>query len=205
MECLFENQKLLSSNCYQSLFEREKFNLVDQSADYSLKAQCQQAIEEYCHLDSEEKPLACLRPHLSKPNLGRECRMVIITRIMIQNSDARLNADLWKSCSQDTKRYCTSEFGDLDNINEELNGRVLNCLKKKFVANKLSKSCELEVEKVMREAANVDYRLDKTLVDNCLDEIEIFCSKESNDKKENCLRLAFQNGKITNERCIKVN
>ena len=73
----------------------------------------------------------------------------------MQNKDARLNPSLWKSCTRDINAYCGQEFRDLETQSDELNGKVLQCLKKSFVTNKLSKQCEVEVEEVMREAANV--------------------------------------------------
>lgn len=55
----------------------------------------------------------------------------------------------------------------------------------------------------MREAANVDYRLDPSLAENCLVELEVFCKNEPEDSKENCLRLAFQHMRIEkNSRCF---
>lgn len=55
----------------------------------------------------------------------------------------------------------------------------------------------------MREAANVDYRLDPSLSENCLVELEVFCKNEPEDSKENCLRLAFQHMRIEkNTRCF---
>lgn len=48
----------------------------------------------------------------------------------------------------------------------------------------------------MREAANVDFRLDPLLAESCIDELELLCKKESNENKENCLRLKFQQMRI---------
>ena len=73
---------------------------------------------------------------------------------------------------------------------------MIGCLKKIYVKNKLAKECAIELEQVMREAANVDYRLDPLLTESCLYEIAQLCSDEPNDKKEDCLRLAFQHDKI---------
>ena len=54
----------------------------------------------------------------------------------------------------------------------------------------------------MREAASVDYRLDPSLAENCLVELELLCQTEAEDNKENCLRLMFQQGKVNKEsRC----
>ena len=196
IECLRTNQKKVSKECFKQLFKRDKINLLDQNVDFSLQTQCKNAIQQFCHLDSDVDVITCLRKHLLKPSLELSCRQVVINRIMMQNKDARLNPSLWKSCTRDISTYCKKEFSDLENLDEELNGRVLKCLKNSFVKNKLSKQCEVEVEEVMREAANVDFRLDPMLAEACLDELESLCSNEPNDKKEQCLRLKFQNRKI---------
>lgn len=198
IECLRTNQRKISKDCFKQLFKREKMNLIDQNADFSLQTQCKNAIQQYCHLDSDVDVISCLRKHLLKPSLEPYCRQVVINRIMMQNKDARLNPSLWKSCTRDVNAYCKREFA-INNLDEELNGRVLKCLKKAFVKNQLSKQCEVEVEEVMREAANVDFQLDPLLAEACITELETLCANEANDKKEQCLRLKFQNRKISQD------
>ena len=184
-------------------------NLVDQTVDYNLQTRCKNAIQTFCHVDSEQDVLGCLRKHLLEPALETSCRLIVINRLMIQNKDARFNPSLWKACFKDVNLNCRNELAgiDLKDLNQALEGRLLTCLKKRFVNDKLSKQCSAEVEQVMREAANVDYRLDPLLADACLSEIERFCADESNDKKEDCLRLSFQKGRIDpnqSPRCFEV-
>lgn len=198
IECLRTNQKKLTSDCYKKLFKREKMNLIDQTVDFGLQTQCKNAIQQFCNVDSDINVIACLRKHLLKPSLESTCRQVVINRIMMQNKDARLNPNLWKSCNKDISNFCPVEF-TAANLDKELNGRVLKCLKNAFTKNRLSKQCEVEVEEVMREAANVDFRLDPMLAEACLTELEQLCASEPNDKKEQCLRLKFQNKKISKE------
>ena len=196
LECLRDNRKDLSEGCKAKLFKRDKINLVDQNVDYALQTKCKNAIQQLCHVDGEEDVISCLRKHLLETSIEASCRDIVINRIMVQNKDSRLNQGLWKACSKDASKLCQTEFALASDLSQELNGRVLKCLKAQFVTNKLGKKCEIEVEQVMREAANVDYRLDPSIVDNCLNEIESLCSEEPNDKKENCLRLSFQKRKI---------
>jgi hypothetical protein len=115
---------------------------------------------------------------------------------MIQNQDARLNPTLWKTCSPDINTQCKYEMLDFQNLDQEFNGRILKCLKNLFLKNSLSIQCRLEIDEIMREAANVDYRLDPLLTEACLTELQQFCSDVPNDKKEDCLRLAFHKQKI---------
>jgi hypothetical protein len=42
------------------------------------------------------------------------------------------------------------------------------------VNKKLSRDCGLEVEQIMREAANIDYRLDPIVTEACLHERNVF-------------------------------
>lgn len=123
---------------------------------------------------------------------------------MEQNTDARLNPSLWSACNNDVKLGCHNEFAYMEDKSKPLNGRVLKCLKGMFVANRLSKKCEVEVNQVMREAAFVDYRLDPMLADACTKEVMDLCPTEPNDKKEDCLRLAFQRGNIQKGSCFDV-
>jgi hypothetical protein len=199
IECLRTNQAKLSTDCKDKLLIKEKVALVDEDTDYTLQTKCKSAIEEFCHVDSSVNVIDCLRKNLLKHSLGLPCRQTVINRIMVQNKDVRLNPSLWRSCSKDVAKLCRNHFVDLTNVNEILNGKVIKCLKSNLVNNKLSKLCEIEVSEVMREAANVDYRLDPMLADSCLTELETLCSDEPNDKKENCLRLKFQHMKISKE------
>jgi hypothetical protein len=120
---------------------------------------------------------------------------------MTQNQDIRLNPTLWNACKLDATKYCQVEINGLEN-GAELNGLVIKCLKNQFVNNKLTRDCGLEIEQIMREAANIDYRLDPILTEACLNEIHEMCSQDADDKKEDCLRLKFQQKKISiNSKC----
>lgn len=206
LECLRANQRDLNDRCKKKLLSRDRINLVDQKGDYKLLSKCRDAISQYCDAADENADLiGCLRKQLLRPNLELGCRKVVIDRIMEQNSDARLNPSLWSACHNDAKLGCQYEFTQAQESADSLNGRVIKCLKGLFVANRLSKQCEVEIDQVMREAALVDYRLDPLLVDGCLTEISELCGTEPNDKKEDCLRLQFQRGHIAKgSKCFEV-
>lgn len=194
LECLRSNLKELSEDCKTKLTKRDKINVIDQKGDYSLQYLCKTTIEQFCSTDGDEDVLSCLRKNLIKPGFDLGCRNVVINRVMSQNSDIRLNPTLWKACKRDVVNNCNHVFNKLDD--DALKGRVIKCLKRQFTQDKLSQVCGLKIEEIMREAANIDYRLDPLLVEGCLNEIELHCSGASNDKKEDCLRLAFQRGNI---------
>lgn len=197
LECLKKNIDVLSKACASKISRREKIDLVDQSIDFKLNERCKSAIREFCseidggHVDI----IACLRKNLLNPKIDPPCRKTVISRIIAQNKDPRLNIGLWKVCKHDTDMYCKSEYASLAN-KDEFGERVIKCLKNKFVENSLSRDCSLEIEQIMREAANVDYRLDPLLTEACLTQIHTLCENDADDKKEDCLRLAFQQRKI---------
>jgi Golgi apparatus protein 1 len=202
LECLRSNEKRLSSACRERLFKRDKMNFVDAGTDFTLQTKCKNAIKLFCDTtDNGEDVLSCLRKHLLKPTIEPVCKQVVINRIMVQNKDIRLNPTLWKTCNREINSFCASQLaeiaGDLNNMDVDLNGRVVKCLKKNFVKNTLSGQCRVEIDQIMREAATVDYRLDPLLADACINEIEQLCSDKPNDKKEDCLRLAFHKSRIS--------
>ena len=210
LECLRSNQKKLSSRCRSKLFKRDKMNFVDPGVDYTLQIRCKNAIKLFCDTTDNdgEDVISCLRKHLLKPTIEIQCKQVVINRIMTQNKDVRQNPTLWKTCTREINSYCATEFeqiSDVDSLGKQLNGPVIKCLKKNFVKNTLSAQCRIEVDQIMREAANVDYRLDPLLADACINEIEALCADSANDKKEDCLRLAFHKRKITrSSSCFEV-
>jgi golgi apparatus protein 1 len=214
LECLRSKKNELTTECRKKLFKRDEINLIEQGGDYTLKRECKNSIKLYCHEETEDDSnevkkddvLGCLRKRLGQPDLEPSCRTVVIERIITQNEDFRLNPVLWKSCNKDVERQCSQEFKDAQDASKSLHGRAMSCLKKLFVKDRItSKQCSLLVEETMREAALIDYRLDPLLVDNCITEIESLCADEPNDKKENCLRLKFQNRLIPRDSsCFEV-
>jgi hypothetical protein len=201
LECLKKNINKLSKDCADKLSMRKKIDLIDEGVDYKLKEKCKTSIMKYCQKDGNSDLLACLRKQLLQPDVDTECRQIVVNRIMTQNKDIRLNPTLWNACKLDATKYCQVEINGLEN-GEELNGLVIKCLKNQFVNNKLTRDCGLEIEQIMREAANIDYRLDPILTEACLNEIHEMCSEDADDKKEDCLRIKFQQRKISiNSKC----
>lgn len=88
--------------------------------------------------------------------------------------------------------------------NEELNGKVVNCLKKKFREGKLTPQCEERMTEVLHDEA-LNYKLNPVLETVCRPEIQFFC-KPLGDVDEQgevveCLKMAFLNGKIISQEC----
>lgn len=62
---------------------------------------------------------------------NEDCRKIVIHRMIEQNTDYRLNPDLRKSCQPDIKKFCKNVILEA-NPDEELDGKVINCLKVRF-------------------------------------------------------------------------
>lgn len=217
LECLRSKKSQLASQCKKKLFQRDEFNLIEQGSDFTLKRECKNSIKLYCNevTDDEsnseevnkEDILGCLRKRLGQPDLEPSCRSIVIERLISQSEDFRLNPILWKSCHTDVQSKCDAEFKLSKDPTRSLHGKAMKCLKLLFVKDRLSsKQCALLVEESMRESALIDYRLDPLLVESCIKELESLCADDSNDKKENCLRLKFQQkiiDKYSNARCFE--
>lgn len=105
--------------------------------------------------------------------------------------------------SVETDEYCTNAV-EKAKPNEELNGIVVDCLKKKFREGKLTPQCEERMTEVLHEQA-LNYKLNPLLRTVCNSEIQIIC-KPNNDvdeqgEVEECLKMAFLNGKIISQEC----
>lgn len=88
--------------------------------------------------------------------------------------------------------------------NEELNGKVVDCLKRKFREGKLTPQCEERMTEVLHEQA-LNYKLNPLLRTVCKPEIQFLC-KPNNDNDEQgeveeCLKMAYSNKKIISEEC----
>ncbi|CAE1332042.1 GLG1 [Acanthosepion pharaonis] len=218
IECLKEHQSHLSPSCHKIIFKREKIDSADNSVDYTLKTICKKMIKHYCSNYQASEILYCLKHHKNEEDFDPRCRTVVLHRQKIQNNDFRLNPQLKKSCQMDIPKFC-SEIVHNSKQDEELEGKVINCLKKQFVRRMLSKNCEYEIEEIIKEAA-LDYQQDPILAKACHQEIKQFCLEETLDssKRENepyeveddgkghvseCLKKKLQKGLIKNKQCIK--
>lgn len=121
-----------------------------------------------------------------------------------QNMDFRFNPALQKSCKTNIATFCSQIVMTLKQ-DEELDGKVINCLKNKFREGKLTSDCEKQMTEVLHEQA-LNYKLNPLLQNVCKHEIEQVCTPkddkiEDNGEIEECLKNMFMDGKIFTKEC----
>lgn len=164
---------------------------------------CRDMIRQYCHDTEKPKILDCLKVHKDEMLFDTNCHLVVINRMIEQNTDYRFNPLLQEACKKNIIEYC-SKIVATAKQNEELNGKVVECLKVKFREGKLTPVCEERMTEVLHEQA-LNYKLNPLLQTVCKPEIQIIC-KPSDDvdergEVEECLKMAFLNGKIISQEC----
>ncbi|KAK6184750.1 hypothetical protein SNE40_007151 [Patella caerulea] len=213
IECLKSKQKKLSSNCHKLIFKREKDEFA--IADYGIATACKRMIQIHCSIDddNEIKIMNCLKKAKDDPSFDNNCRTVILRRQIAQSNDYRLNPQLRKSCRQDIPKFCKDILKTQKN-DEDLEGKVINCLKKQYAVKRLSKECSYEIYDRIKEAAS-DIRLAPQLASICSTEIQTHCQNEviaAGDEEEikggpgriqECLKEQFLKKKLKNKQCIR--
>lgn len=113
-----------------------------------------------------------------------------------QSKDYRFNPKLRKYCSDEIGKFCSHILKD-QRSDQELEGKVTECLKKQFRKSNLRPQCESEMSQILREQA-LNYQLNPLLRSMCRVELETICKVEvdpdnSLGKTEECLKNAFLN------------
>lgn len=203
LECLQTNTVRLGDQCRHVLFSIKKSELSDSSTDYTLVTACREMIRQYCHDTPKSKALECLKVHKDEVLFDSNCHLIVVHRMIEQNMDYRFNPVLQEACSKNIAAFCTQIVVSAKE-NEELNGKVINCLKTKFREGKLNKQCEDRMTEVLHEQA-LNYRLNPLLQSVCKSEIEILCKPndeiEERGEVEECLKVAFVNHRIISQGC----
>lgn len=203
LECLQTNTAHVGPDCRHALFAIKKSELSDSATDYTLITTCRDMIRQYCHETEKSKALECLKVHKDEALFDASCHLVVVNRMIEQNMDYRFNPLLQESCAKNIADYCTQIVADAKQ-NEELNGKVIKCLKTKFREGKLTRECEGRMTEVLHEQA-LNYKLNPLLQTVCKSEIQILCKPgdESDDRGEveECLKLAFIKHKIFSQEC----
>jgi Golgi apparatus protein 1 len=200
IECLKSNLHKLTKACQRIIFKRERIELNDNSVDYSLMSNCRTAISKFCVTSDLKDVLFCLRDHRDNTAMDQRCRSLVIKRLAEQNNDYRLNPRLKSACERDIPKFCAEIIETHKTDEQQLEGKVIACLKRQYVLNKLSQSCEIEVVNVIREVAQ-NVELDPILYKSCQKEIKTRCADDF-DVQE-CLKIKFQNKEIKDESCKK--
>ncbi|XP_063838932.1 Golgi apparatus protein 1 [Ostrinia nubilalis] len=207
LECLQTAKGKLSDTCRRAIFVVRKQEFNDNAIDYHLITSCNDMIDLYCHNTETSKILDCLKAHKQKTDFDENCKIVIVNRMIEQNTDYRFNNNLQNACKDDVMKYCSDIIAH-EPQDVELQGKVLYCLKEKFRDSKLTTPCENELANVLKEQA-LNYRLDPLLGKLCKAEIQTICAvpndsiTNSDGQVEECLKNALLNHKIVSAECAR--
>ncbi|XP_005187616.1 Golgi apparatus protein 1 isoform X1 [Musca domestica] len=203
LECLTLNTPRLGSDCHHAIFLVKKSELGDSATDYTLVNTCKEMTYKYCSKEDPMRLLDCLKVYKDDPSFDPRCHLVVVNRMIEQNTDFRFNPSLQLHCGKNIDRYCSDIVANAQ-PNEELNGKVIQCLKDKFRRSLLDEECSQEMVKILQEQA-LNYKLNPLLQTFCKHEIAVLCNPDNYVKEhgmvEECLKTAFLNQKIVNRDC----
>lgn len=197
------NHGHLGTECAHALFNIKKSELSDSGTDYTLMTTCREMLRQYCHETEHSKSLDCLKTYKDEALFDAACHLVVVNRMIEQNMDYRFNPALQGACASNIAEFCTNIVASAKQ-DEELNGKVVNCLKAKFREGQLTKKCEIQVTEVLHEQA-LNYKLNPLLQTVCKNEIKILCKPndeiEEHGEVEECLKMAFIQNHIISQEC----
>lgn len=204
LECLLVNSAKLGTACRRAIFSVKKSELLDSATDYTLMSACKPMVKQFCPQADDNAVLDCLKAYKDDKLFDKKCHLIVVNRLIIQNQDYRFNPKLQAACSKNIGEFCTdvvAERGEQD----ELNGKVLKCLKARFREGKLTNKCRKEVTEILQEQA-LNYKLNPLLQELCQKEIQVLCrpsgdSDEDHGEVEECLKQAFLNQQIITKEC----
>ncbi|CAF1437662.1 unnamed protein product [Adineta steineri] len=220
LDCLKANHDKVSRTCYARLKKREKLDVVLPTNDFSLTTKCSSVIQKFCSNEKKQNMLLCLRRNANHESVSPICRNVLYHRLMVLNSDARFHKDLITNCHRDVTKFCSNVIITDDDLADESNddndknkeesdevqdrdmgGRVIECLRSKYAdtKNDLEPQCVTEIIDVV-QASKLDIQLDVQLYQKCKKTLASFCVGSD---QEDCLKLLFQQKKLTDVECKK--
>ncbi|XP_017072327.1 Golgi apparatus protein 1 isoform X1 [Drosophila eugracilis] len=203
LECLIRKTPSLGKPCHHAIFMVKKSELGDSGTDYTLLTTCKEMIYKFCPSTDSSKLLDCLKTYKDDKQFDQRCHLVVVNRMIEQNTDFRFNPSLQSACGKNIDRYCSNIVASAL-PNEELNGKVIHCLKDKFRQSALDEQCAQEMIKILQEQA-LNYKLNPLLQVFCKSEIQELC-KANVDSDEHgqlaeCLKTAFLQKQIINRQC----
>lgn len=106
------------------MFKFKKSELSDSETDYTLMKECKEMAFQFCSKESESsKLLDCLKIYKDEPTFDQRCHLVVVNRLIEQNTDYRFNPSLQMACGRNINEYCSAVVARAQE-NEELNGKV---------------------------------------------------------------------------------
>ncbi|KAM8707780.1 hypothetical protein ACLKA7_014850 [Drosophila subpalustris] len=123
LECLVQNTPRLGKACHHAIFMIKKSELGDSGTDYTLLNTCKEMVYKFCPNEESVKLLDCLKKYKDDSSFDQRCHLVVVNRMIEQNTDFRFNPSLQSACGKNIDRYCSNIVATAQ-PNEELNGKV---------------------------------------------------------------------------------
>lgn len=123
LECLIRKTHSLGKPCHHAIFMVKKSELGDSGTDYTLLTTCKEMIYKFCPSTDSSKLLDCLKTYKDDTQFDQRCHLVVVNRMIEQNTDFRFNPSLQSACGKNIDRYCSNIVASAL-PNEELNGKV---------------------------------------------------------------------------------
>ncbi|CAF1437679.1 unnamed protein product, partial [Adineta steineri] len=215
LDCLKDNYIKTSPICYAKLKKRQKLDVVLPENDFSLISKCASVIQKSCSNEKKQNMLSCLRRNANQDQMPNICRQIVYHRLMIFNTDARLNRGLIENCQQDISKWCNSEvvdddddddndannkdYNDSEVTDRDMGGRINGCLRAKYAdsAATLESQCVTELIDVI-QTSKLDVKIDIKLYQSCRKQLDTKCTGMD---KEDCLKLLYQRGQLNDDAC----
>jgi len=176
IDCLKHHKKKLTKQCRKKIFKRQQEEAF--FGDYDFLHVCKQMIKTYCRPDSPvPEMLQCLIEHREETNFDDSCAKVVMEREEQAAKDFRLDPYLQKACMPDIQKHCNKLYQEAKDTGEELQGKVINCLKKKFTSKDLTRDCEQEIKLRIKESA-MDINQNPVMMQMCHDDINDLCKEQ---------------------------
>lgn len=119
-----QNTQRLGSSCHHAIFLVKRSQLSDSGTDYTLINTCKEMTYRFCNNVDSDQLLDCLKTYKDDPLFDQRCHLVVVNRMIEQNTDYRFNPSLQLACGKNIDRYC-SHIVATAQPNEELNGLVI--------------------------------------------------------------------------------
>lgn len=150
LECLIQKTARLGKDCHHAIFMIKKSELGDSGTDYTLLNTCKDMMYKFCHNVESLKLLDCLKAYKDDENFDQRCHLVVVNRMIEQNTDYRFNPSLQSACGKNIDRYCSNVVATAK-PNEELNGKVSrsNRCRRRFGKVSRSNRCRRGCGKLM--------------------------------------------------------
>ncbi len=152
----------MNPSCRSAVFRNQEEEAYLNRVDHVLMRTCQSEIARHCGGGRQAAAgaatpnaiLNCLKENRDDANFDTACRKLVVSRIIQQMSDYRLNPRLVKACKLDLPKFCQHELLPdnnpayrADSEKTFLEGRVISCLKDSFAqGKKLTKTCKRELK-----------------------------------------------------------